>query len=451
MNTASGLNEIRREFLDYFAKHDHQILPSSNLVPKNDPSLLFVNSGMVQFKHFFTGQRESPFPRAATAQKCLRAGGKHNDLENVGHTARHHTFFEMLGNFSFGDYFKEQAIFLAWDLVTQGYGLPAERLLVTVHSSDDEAKALWKKIANLPDHRILEIPTDDNFWRMANTGPCGPCSEIFFDHGDSIPGGPPGSPEEDGDRFVEIWNLVFMQYNEQDNGERVPLPNPSIDTGMGLERMGAVLAGSHDNYQTDVFQALIRASAEFSDTNILRVNHRVIADHLRAVCFLMAEDVLPSNTGREYVLRRILRRAIRHSYILQDGDSVQPLLSRLVPVLVTQMGKAFPELMDKATATQEGILEEEIRFLKGLKHGLKMLGKHIGKLGNNKILPGEHAFQLFDTYGFPLDLTRDALREQGLDVDEAGFETHMAEQRRRSHTAQQDREQNTLSTQGERS
>ena len=436
MTSLSGLNEIRREFLDYFAKHDHQILPSSNLVPENDPSLLFVNSGMVQFKHFFTGQREPPFPRVATAQKCLRAGGKHNDLENVGHTARHHTFFEMLGNFSFGDYFKEQAIFLAWDLVTQGYGLPKDRLLVTVHSSDDETKTFWKKITNLPDHRILEIPTNDNFWSMASTGPCGPCSEIFYDHGESIPGGPPGSPEEDGDRFVEIWNLVFMQYNEKEGQKRTTLPNPSIDTGMGLERMGAVLAGTHDNYHTDVFQALIQESAKCTGKDPDLVHHRVIADHLRTACFLIAEGVYPGKAGREYVLRRILRRAIRHSNILQNSS--EPLLSKLVPVMVSEMGQAFPELVQNQESAKNAILEEETQFLKGLKHGLKMLRKQVQKLGDNKILPGEQAFQLFDTYGFPLDLTRDALREQGLDVDEEGFEAHMAEQRQRSRKDQKE-------------
>ena len=429
------LNDIRASFLAYFESHDHTVLPSAPLVPFNDPTLLFVNSGMVQFKDIFTGRQESATPRAVTAQKCLRAGGKHNDLDNVGYTARHHTFFEMLGNFSFGDYFKERAIPLAWKMVTEELGIDRNRLLVTVYAEDDEAASIWRKVSGLGDDRILRIPTADNFWAMGPTGPCGPCSEIFFDHGESVPGGPPGTPEEDGDRFVEIWNLVFMQYEQHADGQREPLPRPSIDTGMGLERMGAVLEGTHDNYATDVFRALIEASAELSSTDpdgSCSAHHRVIADHLRAACFLIADGVLPSNEGRGYVLRRIMRRAMRHAHLLEIGE---PLLWHMVPVLVRKMGQAFPELTDAAARAGETLRLEETRFRETLERGLGLLQREIGKLGEGEPLPGKVAFRLFDTYGFPLDLTRDALRECQRAVDIAGFEAEMAVQRTRSRRA----------------
>ena len=428
----ASLNDIRTAFLDYFAATGHRVLPSSPLVPFNDPTLLFTNSGMVQFKDVFTGRRSAPAKAAVTAQKCLRAGGKHNDLDNVGYTARHHTFFEMLGNFSFGDYFKERAIPLAWELVTRELGLPPERLLVTVFDADEAAADIWKRVAGLPDSRIIRISGSDNFWMMGPTGPCGPCSEIFFDHGDSVAGGPPGSPEEDGDRFVEIWNLVFMQYEQFGEGNREDLPHPSIDTGMGLERIGAVLQGSHDNYATDLFRTLIQASAEAAGSGadtVDSVHHRVIADHLRAACFLVADGVLPANEGRGYVLRRILRRAMRHAHLLGTRD---PLLCRLVPVLVREMGQAFPELEQSGGVAEETLRREETRFRETLERGLGLLEHELGRLGEGEALPGDVAFRLFDTYGFPLDLTQDALRERGRAVDVAGFDTAMAEQRARS-------------------
>jgi len=426
------LNDIRAAFLENFRAEGHEVVPSSPLVPYNDPTLLFANSGMVQFKDIFTGRQKAPHPCAATAQKCLRAGGKHNDLDNVGYTSRHHTFFEMLGNFSFGDYFKERAIPLAWQLVTGEFGLPADRLLVTVYAEDDEAARLWRQVSGLPESRILRIATSDNFWTMGPTGPCGPCSEIFFDHGEGIPGGPPGSPDEDGDRFVEIWNLVFMQFEQFADGRREGLPRPSIDTGMGLERIGAVLQGTSDNYETDLFRALIEASADLASGDPDgpgRVHHRVIADHLRAACFLIADDVLPANEGRGYVLRRILRRAMRHAQLLGVEE---PMLWRLAAVLGRKMGQAFPELDATRAVAEETLLREETRFRETLSRGLGLLESEAARLGDGEALPGEVAFRLFDTYGFPLDLTQDALREQGRKVDLAGFEAAMAEQRARS-------------------
>jgi alanyl-tRNA synthetase len=428
-------NDIRATFLDYFARNGHAVVESSPLVPRNDPTLLFTNSGMVQFKNVFTGQEKRPYLRATTAQKCLRAGGKHNDLDNVGYTARHHTFFEMLGNFSFGDYFKEQAIAYAWELVTKDFALPRDRLLVTVFAEDDDAAGYWKKVAGLPDSRIIRIPTSDNFWRMGDTGPCGPCSEIFYDHGEGIPGGPPGSPDADGDRFIEIWNLVFMQYEEGPPGVRVPLPRPSIDTGMGLERIAAILQGKHDNYDTDILRALILASAEATGQDPdgpCRASHRVIADHLRAGTFLIADGVLPSNEGRGYVLRRILRRAMRHAHML---GSREPLLHRLVPVLVRQMGGAYPEIARAEPLVTETLKLEETRFRSLLERGLHLLAEETARLPAGGTLPGEVAFRLYDTYGFPLDLTQDALRAEGRQVDVAGFEAAMAEQRRRARAA----------------
>jgi alanyl-tRNA synthetase len=428
-------NDIRATFLDYFARNGHTVVPSSSLVPRNDPTLLFTNSGMVQFKNVFTGQERRPYTRATTAQKCVRAGGKHNDLDNVGYTARHHTFFEMLGNFSFGDYFKPFAIESAWTLLTRDFGLPKDKLLVTVYSEDDEAATLWKSIAGLSDDRIIRIGTSDNFWRMGDTGPCGPCSEIFYDHGPSIPGGPPGSPDEDGDRFIEIWNLVFMQYEEGPPGTRNPLPRPSIDTGMGLERFVAILQGKHDNYDTDTFRALILASAEATGQDPdgpFRASHRVVADHLRSTSFLIAEGVLPSNEGRGYVLRRIMRRAMRHLHMMGARD---PVMWRLVPALVRQMGAAYPELSRAETLIVDTLRLEETRFKAMLERGLGLLAEETGKLGEKQALPGAVAFRLYDTYGFPLDLTQDALREEGRAVDLAGFETAMAEQRTRARAA----------------
>ena len=428
-------NDIRAAFLDYFARNGHQVVASSPLVPRNDPTLLFTNSGMVQFKNVFTGQERRPYSRAVTAQKCVRAGGKHNDLDNVGYTARHHTFFEMLGNFSFGDYFKEQAIAHAWSLITRDFALPPERLLVTVFSEDDDAAALWHRIAGLPEERIIRIPTSDNFWRMGDTGPCGPCSEIFYDHGPSIPGGPPGSPDEDGDRFVEIWNLVFMQFEEGPPGTRVLLPRPSIDTGMGLERVAAILQGKHDNYDTDTLRALILASAEVTGQapdGPHKVGHRVIADHLRSSAFLMADGVLPGNEGRGYVLRRIMRRAMRHAHMM---GAREPVMDRLVPTLVRQMGGAYPELARAEALIRETLLLEETRFKAMLERGLHLLTEATSRLGEGESLPGEVAFRLYDTYGFPLDLTQDALREQGHPVDVAGFNAAMAEQRARARAA----------------
>ena len=428
-------NDIRAAFLDFFARNGHQVVESSPLVPRNDPSLLFTNSGMVQFKNVFTGQETRPYRRATTAQKCVRAGGKHNDLDNVGYTARHHTFFEMLGNFSFGDYFKDVAIDLAWTLITRDFALPPERLLVTVYSEDEAAASLWRKIAGLPESRIIRIPTSDNFWRMGDTGPCGPCSEIFYDHGDSVPGGPPGSAEAEGDRFIEIWNLVFMQFEEDPPGSRRPLPRPSIDTGMGLERFAAILQGKHDNYDTDTLRALILASAEASGQapdGPHKVSHRVIADHLRSSAFLIADGVLPSNEGRGYVLRRIMRRAMRHAH--QMGVD-RPLLCRLVPALLRQMGLAYPELGRAEVLIEETLALEETRFAAMLERGLHLLAEAVADLPAGAALPGEVAFRLYDTYGFPVDLTADALREQGRSVDLAGFEAAMASQRARARAA----------------
>ncbi len=427
-------NDIRAAFLDYFARNGHTVVESSPLVPRNDPTLMFTNAGMVQFKNVFTGQEKRPYVRATTAQKCVRAGGKHNDLDNVGYTARHHTFFEMLGNFSFGDYFKEQAIAYSWELVTRDFSLPKDRLMVSVFVDDDDAVAIWKKVAGLPDEKIVRL-TDANFWRMGDTGPCGPCSEIFYDHGPQVPGGPPGSPDEDGDRFVEFWNLVFMQFEEGPPGTRVALPRPSIDTGMGLERIAAILQGKQDNYDIDVFRALILASAEAAGQDPdgpFRVSHRVVADHLRSSAFLIADGVLPSNDGRGYVLRRIMRRAMRHAYLM---GAREPLMYRLVPALVRQMGTAYPELVRAEPLIVETLLLEETRFRQTLERGLHLLGEETARLGDRQRLPGGVAFRLYDTFGFPLDLTQDALREQGREVDLAGFEAAMAEQRTRARAA----------------
>ena len=433
----SGVNEIRSTFLDYFKKNGHEVVSSSPLVPRNDPTLMFTNAGMVQFKNVFTGLEQRPYSTATTAQKCVRAGGKHNDLDNVGYTARHHTFFEMLGNFSFGDYFKERAIELAWNLITKEFGLDRDRLLVTVYHTDDEAFDLWKKIAGLSEQKIIRIPTSDNFWAMGDTGPCGPCSEIFYDHGDHIWGGPPGSPEEDGDRFIEIWNLVFMQYEQISKEERVGLPRPSIDTGMGLERVAAVLQGQHDNYDIDLFRALIAASEEATGVKAEgdhRASHRVIADHLRSASFLIADGVLPSNEGRGYVLRRIMRRAMRHAQLLGARD---PLMWKLVPALVAQMGRAYPELVRAEALISETLKLEENRFRKTLERGLGLLSDATSTFGKGDMLDGETAFKLYDTYGFPLDLTQDALRARGINVDLAGFTDAMERQKAeaRSHWA----------------
>ena len=425
----SGVNEIRSSFLDYFKKNGHEIVASSPLVPRNDPTLMFVNAGMVQFKNVFTGLEQRPYSRAATSQKCVRAGGKHNDLDNVGYTARHHTFFEMLGNFSFGDYFKERAIELAWNLITKEFGLARDRLLVTVYHTDDEAAGYWKKIAGLPDGRIIRIPTSDNFWAMGDTGPCGPCSEIFYDHGEGIPGGPPGSAEEDGDRFIEIWNLVFMQFEQVSREERIALPRPSIDTGMGLERIAAVLQGVHDNYDIDLFRTLIHASEEATGVNAEgknRASHRVIADHLRAASFLIADGVLPSNEGRGYVLRRIMRRAMRHAQLL---GAREPLMWRLVPALVREMGQAYPELVRGEALITETLKLEETRFRKTLARGLGLLSEATDRMGDGDRLDGETAFRLYDTFGFPLDLTQDALRQRGISVDLDGFNAAMERQK----------------------
>src|SRR5882757_858295 len=422
-------NDIRAAFLDYFARHDHEVVPSSPLVPRNDPTLLFTNAGMVQFKNVFTGVEKRPYQRAVTSQKCVRAGGKHNDLENVGYTARHHTFFEMLGNFSFGDYFKERAIELAWNLIVKEFGLPKDKLLVTVYAEDDDAARLWAKIAGLPESRIIRIATSDNFWAMGDTGPCGPCSEIFYDHGEGIPGGPPGSPDQDGDRFVEIWNLVFMQFEQQPGGERMPLPRPSIDTGMGLERIAAVLQGKHDNYRIDLFGAIISHVADLTGVEAegpRGVSHRVIADHLRASSFLIADGVLPSNEGRGYVLRRIMRRAMRHAELLGAKD---PLMYRLVPTLVREMGQAYPELVRAEPLITETLKLEETRFRKTLERGLAILDEETASLKRGGSLKGEVAFTLYDTFGFPLDLTQDALRPRGIAVDTDAFNAAMERQR----------------------
>ncbi|RWC42755.1 alanine--tRNA ligase [Mesorhizobium sp.] len=425
----SGVNEIRSAFLDYFRKEGHEVVASSPLVPRNDPTLMFTNAGMVQFKNVFTGLESRPYSRAATSQKCVRAGGKHNDLDNVGYTARHHTFFEMLGNFSFGDYFKERAIELAWNLITREFGIAKDRLLVTVYHTDDAAAGFWKKIAGLPEDRIIRIATSDNFWAMGDTGPCGPCSEIFYDHGADIRGGPPGSADEDGDRFIEIWNLVFMQFEQVTKAERIELPRPSIDTGMGLERIAAVLQGEHDNYDIDLFKALIRASEEATGVKAEgknRASHRVIADHLRASSFLIADGVLPSNEGRGYVLRRIMRRAMRHAQLLGARD---PLMWRLVPALVREMGQAYPELVRGQPLISETLKLEETRFRKTLARGLGLLADATETLGSGDRLDGETAFKLYDTYGFPLDLTQDALRPRGVSVDLEGFDAAMERQK----------------------
>ena len=424
-----SLNDIRSTFLGYFEKQGHQVVPSSPLVPRNDPTLMFTNSGMVQFKNLFTGVETRDYKRASTAQKCVRAGGKHNDLDNVGYTARHHTFFEMLGNFSFGDYFKDNAIEFAWKMVTQEFGLPKDKLLVTVYSEDDEAAALWRKIAGLSDDRIIRISTSDNFWSMGDTGPCGPCSEIFFDHGPDIWGGPPGTPEEDGDRFIEIWNLVFMQFEQQAGGERINLPKPSIDTGMGLERIAAVLQGVHNNYDVDLFETLINASEEALKVKAegdALASHRVIADHLRSTSFLIADGVTPSNEGRGYVLRRIMRRAMRHAHLLGANE---PVLFGLAKTLSDEMGEAFPELPRALPVIEETLRGEEERFQRTLGRGLTLLDEATANLKEGDALPGETAFKLYDTYGFPLDLTEDALRTRGLSVDHAGFDAAMERQR----------------------
>jgi len=425
----TGLAQIRSTFLDYFKKQGHEIVASSSLVPRNDPTLMFANSGMVQFKNVFTGAEKRPYTRATTAQKCVRAGGKHNDLDNVGYTARHHTFFEMLGNFSFGDYFKPDAIEWAWTLITKEYGLPKDKLTVTVFHEDDQAHALWKKIAGLPDSRIIRIPTADNFWSMGDTGPCGPCSEIFFDHGDKIEGGPPGSANQDGDRFIEIWNLVFMQFEQQSKDVRVSLPKPSIDTGMGLERISAVLQGTHDNYETDLFRALISNIVEntgVAPSDKTKASNRVIADHLRASSFLIADGVLPSNEGRGYVLRRIMRRAMRHAELLGCRE---PLMFKLVPALVREMGAAYPELSRAQPMIEETLKLEESRFRNTLQRGLKLLDEESAGLSNGATFSGDTAFKLYDTYGFPLDLTQDALRSREISVDTDAFGVAMAKQK----------------------
>ncbi len=423
-------NQVRKTFLEFFKKNGHEIVPSSSLVPANDPTLMFTNAGMVQFKNVFTGVETQPYTRATTSQKCVRAGGKHNDLDNVGFTARHHTFFEMLGNFSFGDYFKEAAIPYAWELLTKDFGFSKDKLMVTVYHDDDDAAAIWKKVTGFPDSKIVRIPTMDNFWMMGDTGPCGPCSEIFYDHGDKIPGGPPGSPDQDGDRFIEIWNNVFMQFEQQPDGTRVNLPKPSIDTGMGLERLAAILQGKHDNYDVDMIRALIESSANLTSRDPdgeFKVSHRVIADHLRASAFLVADGVLPSNEGRGYVLRRIMRRAMRHAHIL---GAVEPLMYRLVPALNAQMADAYPELKEAEGLITETLKQEELRFRKTLEHGLHLLEAETRKLGMNEKLPGEVAFKLYDTFGFPLDLTQDVLkREQSREVDVEGFNAAMERQR----------------------
>ena len=431
----TSTNEIRRSFLEYFGRNGHDVELSAPLVPYNDPTLMFVNAGMVPFKNVFTGLETRETPRAVSSQKCVRAGGKHNDLDNVGYTARHHTFFEMLGNFSFGDYFKEQAIVHAWTLLTQDWGLAKDKLTVTVYHTDDEAFALWQKIAGLPESRIIRIPTNDNFWSMGDTGPCGPCSEIFYDHGDHIFGGPPGSPDEDGDRFIEIWNLVFMQFEQAADGSRTSLPKPSIDTGMGLERIAAVMQGVHDNYDTDTFRALIAASESLTGVKAAgdqQASHRVIADHLRSTSFLLADGVLPSNEGRGYVLRRIMRRAMRHAHLLGAKD---PLMHRLVPALVQEMGAAYPELGRAQPLIEETLQREEIQFRRTLANGLKLLDEATGDMGEGGQLPGETAFKLYDTFGFPYDLTEDALRARGIAVDRAGFDAAMAQQKAAARAA----------------
>ena len=430
-----GLNDIRSTFLNYFVREGHTEVPSGPLVPRNDPSLMFTNSGMVQFKSLFTGKEKREYCRATTSQKCVRAGGKHNDLENVGYTARHHTFFEMLGNFSFGNYFKEQAIYYCWNLVTREFDIPRDRLLVTVYHDDEDAVEYWKSIAGLTDGRIIRIATSDNFWSMGSTGPCGPCTELYFDYGDSIQGGPPGSSSEDGDRFVELWNLVFMQYEQFEDGSRIALPKPSIDTGMGLERVAALLQNTHDNYKTDLFCTLIEASAKATNTEPYgqnNTNHRVIVDHLRSSAFLIAEGVMPSKDGRGYVLRRIIRRAIRH--VSQLGIS-EPVIYKLVHTLNQQMGTAFPELIHAEALVKDTIFNEELKFHKTLNNGLKLLENAIDELEENQPLSGTTAFKLYDTYGFPLDLTQDALRESGRTVNIGDFDQAMEQQRQKARAS----------------
>jgi alanyl-tRNA synthetase len=431
----TSLKDIRSTFTDFFARNGHEVVGSSPLVPRNDPTLMFTNSGMVQFKNLFTGVETRDYTRATTAQKCVRAGGKHNDLDNVGYTARHHTFFEMLGNFSFGDYFKEEAIPFAWNLLTKEFGLDAKRLLVTVYHTDDEAANIWKKVAGLSDDKIIRIPTNDNFWMMGPTGPCGPCTEIFYDHGPSIWGGPPGSPEEDGDRFIEIWNNVFMQYEQFEDGSRRELNAKSIDTGMGLERIGALLQGKHDNYDTDLMRALIEASAHVTSADPDgpgKIHHRVIADHLRSTSFLIADGVMPANDGRGYVLRRIMRRAMRHAHMLGAKD---PVMHRLVGELVRQMGDAYPELVHARALIEETLKQEETRFKQTLDRGLRLLDEELADLPEGSALPGQTAFKLYDTFGFPLDLTQDALREKGRTVETQGFDSAMAEQKAKARAA----------------
>jgi alanyl-tRNA synthetase len=431
----ASLNDIRSTYLDFFRRNDHRVVDSSPLVPRNDPTLMFTNSGMVQFKNLFTGVETRDYKRATTAQKCVRAGGKHNDLDNVGYTARHHTFFEMLGNFSFGDYFKDQAIAFAWELLTKDFGLAKDKLLVTVYHTDDEAATIWKKVAGLPDSRIIRIASDDNFWRMGPTGPCGPCTEIFYDHGPHIWGGPPGSAEEDGDRFIEIWNNVFMQNEQFADGRLVPLEMQSIDTGMGLERIGALLQGKHDNYDTDLMRSLIEASAHATSADPDgpgKIHHRVIADHLRSTSFLIADGVMPSNEGRGYVLRRIMRRAMRHAHMLGAQD---PVMYRLVPALVRQMGGAYPDLSRAQSLIEETLRSEETKFKQTLDRGLRLLDEELSGLAEGAALPGAAAFKLYDTYGFPLDLTQDALREKGREVDVQGFDAAMSEQKAKARAA----------------
>ncbi len=429
------VNDIRNEFLGFFEEQGHTIVPSSSLVPHNDPTLMFVNSGMVQFKDVFTGKEKRDYSRATTSQKCVRAGGKHNDLENVGYTARHHTFFEMLGNFSFGDYFKDDAIAFAWEFVTKNLELPKEKLCVTVHTSDEEAADIWKKVSGLSDDKIIRIPTDDNFWRMGDTGPCGPCTEIFYDHGDHIWGGPPGSPEEDGDRFIEIWNNVFMQYEQIDADTRVDLPAQSVDTGMGLERIAATLMGSNNNYDIDIMRALIEHSADLTSVDPdgdMAASHKVIADHLRSAAFLIADGVMPSNEGRGYVLRRIMRRGMRHAHLLGSQD---PLMHRLYPTLIGKMGEAYPELKRAESLITQTLETEEKRFKTTLDRGLKMLDEETEKLSNGSQFPGDVAFKLYDTYGFPLDLTQDALRAKEIEVDTDTFDACMEQQKAQARAA----------------
>jgi alanyl-tRNA synthetase len=431
----ASLNDIRSTYLDFFRRNGHTVVESSPLVPRNDPTLMFANSGMVQFKNLFTGVETRDYKRATTAQKCVRAGGKHNDLDNVGYTARHHTFFEMLGNFSFGDYFKDQAIAFAWELLTKDFGLNKSKLLVTVYHTDDEAAEIWKKVSGLTDDRIIRIASDDNFWRMGPTGPCGPCTEIFYDHGDHIWGGPPGSAEEDGDRFIEIWNNVFMQNEQFADGTLRPLDMQSIDTGMGLERIGALLQGKHDNYDTDLMRSLIEASAHATSSDPDgpgKTHHRVIADHLRSTSFLIADGVMPSNEGRGYVLRRIMRRAMRHAHMLGSQD---PVMHRLVPALVRGMGAAYPELGRAQALIEETLRLEETRFKQTLDRGLRLLDDELARLPEGGALPGAAAFKLYDTYGFPLDLTQDALREKGREVDVQGFDHAMQDQKQKARAA----------------